>query len=90
MSKTNSEIIANMYDKLVDMSQLLTAMDKKLDDKADKTDITRVENTIDDFAGHLSGYEQELTALNSQTSRHETQIEYLADTMGADLNLAEA
>ncbi|MDR1032566.1 MAG: hypothetical protein LBL84_00965 [Candidatus Nomurabacteria bacterium] len=47
-------------------------------------------STIDALANHYDTHDKEIVALNSQTSRHEEQIEGIARAIDLDLTALEA
>jgi predicted nucleic acid-binding Zn-ribbon protein len=74
------------------MQEFRIEVNGKIDDVRDelKDDIGSVQNALDGLIDHYETHEGEIAALNSQTSRHENQIEQIAHTIDLDLNTIEA
>jgi SMC interacting uncharacterized protein involved in chromosome segregation len=53
-------------------------------------DINDLANAMDALANHYDTHDKEIVALNSQTSRHEDQIEGIARAIDLDLTALEA
>lgn len=64
------------------------AFDERLDAFATKEEVNRVLDTLDGNRGSLDAHTTEITALTSQTRRHETWIQKLAQSMARYLKMS--
>ncbi|MEO8691366.1 MAG: hypothetical protein ABI397_01115 [Candidatus Saccharimonas sp.] len=66
------------------------AVDQKLDEKSDKSDVELIIRTIDGYASKLDDYAVEMAAMQSKINRLERMIDYLADQAGVSRKVLES
>lgn len=65
----------------------IKAIHKRLDQTATKADVNKIFAILDKMSGEYSNNATEIAALNSQTTRHESRIRKVAQSMAAYLKL---
>lgn len=68
------------------MEEKFTSVEKKLDQKADKSDVERILNTVDGYAAKLDTYASEMAAMQHKIDRLEKYIQVLAQKANVDLD----
>lgn len=78
MEKDFSELIQYLDERF-------TRIEKKLETKAEKSDVDNLTNAVDAYAKRADTYFQEMVALSHKVDRNEKWIRQLAEKLGVKL-----
>ncbi len=68
------------------MTERFDALERRMDEKADKADMNRILNSIDGIIARMDTDEKERSAILHQLGRHERWIERLSANTGTKLS----